>query len=422
VTATGLTRWGVIRPYLALAVRLLLAGVWLYAGLSKIGDPGKFLVAVRAYQLLPDWLARAVAYGLPAFEIGLGVLLLAGLATRLAAAVSVAVLVVFTAGMVSAAARGLSIDCGCFGGGGAVSAGQTRYAQEIARDAGLLVAAACLTRWPATRWSVDERLAAVHAPAMRPGTARTRTAKARARVEQLLAREQQAARRRGRVATAAAAAALVVVTTVGIGVQAKRNAPANASPAVAYTGPVAKAGTGGIVVGYPDAKVTVDVYEDFMCPVCGLFETRSGADLLRLATDHKAKLAYHMLNFLDHASSGTQYSSRAANAAACAAAADQGLPFVRLHQLLYEHQPQESSTGLPDRTLVSYGLQAGATRDQFTSCVHDRTYLPWTNQLTETAFSKQGIQGTPTIRVAGQDIDWQHPQAIIDAVNRAAGT
>src|SRR5262249_61561574 len=114
VTAWGRTRWGILRPYLALAVQLLLAGVWLYAGLSKIGDPGRFLVAVKAYQLLPDWLARALAYGLPAFEIGLGVLLLAGLATRLAAAISVAVMVGFTAGMISAAARGLSLGCGCF--------------------------------------------------------------------------------------------------------------------------------------------------------------------------------------------------------------------------------------------------------------------------------------------------------------------
>jgi protein-disulfide isomerase/uncharacterized membrane protein YphA (DoxX/SURF4 family) len=417
---SGLTRWGILRPYLALAVRLLLAGVWLYAGIQKLADPGEFLIAVKAYQLLPDWLARAIAYGLPAFEIGLGVLLLAGLATRLAAAISVALMVVFAAGMISAAARGLSIDCGCFGGGGAVSAGQARYGLEIARDLGLLVASAFLTRWPATRWSVDERLAAISAPAMVPGTARARTAKARARVEQQLARERQAARRRGRVAAAAAAAALVVVAAVGLGVQAKRNAPASAPQTVGYTGPVAKAGAEGIVVGYPDAKVTVDVYEDFMCPVCGLFETRSGANLLQLAADHKAKLAYHQLNFLDRASSGTQYSSRAADAAACAA--DQGHPFVRLHQLLFEHQPPENSTGLPDETLIAYGVQAGAARDQFTACVRSRPYLSWINQLTETAFSKEGVQGTPTIRVAGQDLDWQNPRAIIDAVNRAAGT
>src|SRR5262249_11285082 len=153
----------------------------LYAGLSKIGDPGRFLVAVKAYQVLPDWLARAVAYGLPALEIGVGLLLLAGLATRLAAAVSATLLVGVMAGGVSGPARGLSIDCGCFGSGGSVAAGQTRYLQEILRDSGLLVAAGFVAVWPFTRFSVDERLADRWAPAAMPAG---RNAAALARADQ----------------------------------------------------------------------------------------------------------------------------------------------------------------------------------------------------------------------------------------------
>ena len=62
---------------------------------------------------------------LPFVEIALGVLLLIlGLATRLAAVVSAALLVVFIAGIASAWTRGLRIDCGCFGGGGDLAAGQ----------------------------------------------------------------------------------------------------------------------------------------------------------------------------------------------------------------------------------------------------------------------------------------------------------
>jgi uncharacterized membrane protein YphA (DoxX/SURF4 family) len=142
--AGGPSRWTTARPWLAVAARVALAAVWLYAGVAKASDPGRFLVGVNAYQLLPDWLARATAYGLPFLEIGIGVLLLAGLATRLAAVLSMLLLAVFVAGVSSAAARGLSIDCGCFGSGGEVAAGQTRYAQEIGRDAGLLVLAAFL--------------------------------------------------------------------------------------------------------------------------------------------------------------------------------------------------------------------------------------------------------------------------------------
>ena len=413
----GPARWTAVRPWLASAARVGLAAVWLYAGLAKVADPAQFLVGVNAYQLLPDWLARATAYGLPFVEIGIGLLLLAGLATRLAAVLSGLLLVTFVIGVISAAARGLSIDCGCFGGGGQVAAGQTRYAQEIGRDAGLLVLAAFLARWPASRYSADETLNRVSGPTIDPAT--RRTAAARARAEQLAAGQRRQARRRGQVVTAACAVALVALAGVGIAVQATRNQPGHTVAAVAYTGPVSAAGTAGIVVGYPDARVTVDLYEDFMCPVCGLFESRSGADILKLAADHKAKLAYHVLNFLDRLSSGTEYSSRAANAAACAA--DEGLPFVKLHETLYANQPKENSAGLTDDTLIDYGVQAGANRDRFSSCVRARTHVAWTKQMTDTAFGQQRVQGTPTVRVGGQDVDWQDGQQIIDAVNRAAG-
>jgi protein-disulfide isomerase len=418
----GGSRWAAARPWLATASRVGLAAVWLYAGVAKAADPGRLLVGVNAYQLLPDWMARATAYGLPFLEIGIGLLLLAGLATRLAAVLSVLLLVVFAAGVSSAAARGLSIDCGCFGAGGQVAAGHTRYGLEIGRDVGLLVLAAFLVLWPASRYAADNVLnrmpgQAVTPPPRRPAAA-GRTAAARARTEQLAASRRRQARRRGQVVTAACAAGLVALTGVGLAVQAQRN-QTHTAPAAAYTGPVSAAGTDGIVVGYPDAPVTVDLYEDFMCPVCGLFESRTGADLLTLAADHRAKLAYHLLNFLDRLSSGTAYSSRAANAAACAA--DIGLPFVKLHAALYANQPKENSTGLTDEELVAYGLQAGASRDRFAACVRDRTHLAWTNQMTETAFGQQGVQGTPTVRVGGQDMDWQNGQQIIDAVNRAAG-
>jgi uncharacterized membrane protein YphA (DoxX/SURF4 family) len=82
-------------------------------------------------------------------------LLLIGLATRLAAVLAAVVMVMFIAAVASAAARGLSIDCGCFGGGGQVEPGQTAYTAEILRDAGLLALAVYLAIRPDTPWSVD---------------------------------------------------------------------------------------------------------------------------------------------------------------------------------------------------------------------------------------------------------------------------
>lgn len=58
---------------------------------------------------------------------------------RTAAVATAVMLAVFIAAIASAWARGLQIDCGCFGGGGEVAAGQTAYASEIARDTALLL-------------------------------------------------------------------------------------------------------------------------------------------------------------------------------------------------------------------------------------------------------------------------------------------
>jgi uncharacterized membrane protein YphA (DoxX/SURF4 family) len=87
---------------------------------------------------------------LPGLEIVLGLLLFAGVATRAVAIAGAALLLVFIAGVTQAWARGLSIDCGCFGGGGAVEPGQTTYGRELLRDAGFLLMAGWLVVRPRT--------------------------------------------------------------------------------------------------------------------------------------------------------------------------------------------------------------------------------------------------------------------------------
>ncbi|MGC4894562.1 MauE/DoxX family redox-associated membrane protein [Micromonospora sp. DT31] len=153
-------RWPVLRPWLGVAARLGLAAVWLFAGATKVGDLAASGRAVNAYQVLPYDLATVIGAALPFVELALGVLLLVGLATRLTAGVSAALLVVFIAGIASAWARGLAIDCGCFGTGGELAAGETpRYLPEILRDLGFLALAGFLLIWPRTPFSVDGALA-----------------------------------------------------------------------------------------------------------------------------------------------------------------------------------------------------------------------------------------------------------------------
>lgn len=126
------------------------------ASLAKIGNTDAMVRAVRAYQILPEGAVRPVAYALPYLELAIAVLLLLGIGTRFIAAVAAVMLLLFIGSVTSAGLRGLKIDCGCFGGGGAVT--HTQYLQEILRDIGFLLLAAWLIVFPLSRLSLDSVL------------------------------------------------------------------------------------------------------------------------------------------------------------------------------------------------------------------------------------------------------------------------
>jgi uncharacterized membrane protein YphA (DoxX/SURF4 family) len=153
------------------SARLVLAGVWLVSGALKALDPDQTYIAVRAYDVLPPAGVTVVAGVLPWVEIALGLLLLGGLATRPAAGVSAVLLLGFVAGVVQAWARRLSIDCGCFGGGGPVPPGETAYGRELLRDAGMIALAAWLVVRPRSLAALDARLD--DRPVARSGNERT---------------------------------------------------------------------------------------------------------------------------------------------------------------------------------------------------------------------------------------------------------
>ncbi|MEJ8278535.1 MauE/DoxX family redox-associated membrane protein [Pseudonocardia spirodelae] len=145
---------------LGTVLRLGLAAVWLVSGVVKLSEPFTTSVAVAAYRVLPDALVTPVALVLPPVEVALGLLLLAGFATRLAAVVGALLVAAFVAGLVQAWARGLAIDCGCFGGGGPVDPDDTRYGLSLLRDLAFLAAAVFLAVRPRTLCALDRRRAA----------------------------------------------------------------------------------------------------------------------------------------------------------------------------------------------------------------------------------------------------------------------
>ena len=144
-----------MKNFVGVVARFGLAAVWLYSGLIKLLNPLESRQAVQAYELLPSDLVPMVAVGLPAFEVILGLLLVLGLFLRPVAVLSGALLLVFIGGIISAWARGLQIDCGCFGGGGYdENAGPATYLTEIARDIGFLALAVFVYAWPWKKFAI----------------------------------------------------------------------------------------------------------------------------------------------------------------------------------------------------------------------------------------------------------------------------
>jgi len=132
-----------------IAWRLLCRGVpaflLLWAGIAKVSDRQEAILAVGAYDVLPLGMVEAVATLLPWAEIAMGVLLILGLFTRFAGTSTAALAAVFIAAMGQAKARGLAIDCGCFGGGGP---GQGVSWWDIVRDVPVLLAGLYLAARP----------------------------------------------------------------------------------------------------------------------------------------------------------------------------------------------------------------------------------------------------------------------------------
>ncbi|XVX21850.1 MauE/DoxX family redox-associated membrane protein [Actinomycetota bacterium] len=145
-----------MRETIGLLARLIVGVVLLVAGALKVAHPLDSARAVMAYEIFPWEISRIIGYALPMFEIILGLLLIAGLFTRAAAVIASLVWLAFIIGIASAWVRGLQIDCGCFGGGGALAAGEKpNYFWEEVRDIGLLLLSLWLVRWPRTKFSAD---------------------------------------------------------------------------------------------------------------------------------------------------------------------------------------------------------------------------------------------------------------------------
>jgi protein-disulfide isomerase len=165
---------------------------------------------------------------------------------------------------------------------------------------------------------------------------------------------------------------------------------------------------------------TLDIYEDFQCPVCGQFEGVFGDRIDQLASEGKLKLVYHFKTIID-ANVGNDASLRAAIGTLCAA--DEG-KFTDYHHLVFANQPPNEGDGWTDEQLSAFAEDAGvsgAQLDSWQQCFDARSYSQYV-QSTEEASAKKGINATPTVLLAGDKVDFgtvNTPDALTKAVEDA---
>jgi len=153
--------------------------------------------------------------------------------------------------------------------------------------------------------------------------------------------------------------------------------------------------------------VNIAIYVDYLCPLCGQFEATNGAQIDSWVTAGNATVELHPISILDAASLGTNYSTRAANAAACVAnyAPD---AFLAVNTALFTNQPAENTGGLTDAELQSLIADTGTNTVNIANCITNQTFVPWVGAASDRALKGplpnadiHKVTGTPTVLVNG---------------------
>lgn len=165
----------------------------------------------------------------------------------------------------------------------------------------------------------------------------------------------------------------------------------------------------------PDDSGTVAnivTYIDYLCPFCGQFEQTNSESIRTMVESGAATLEVHPIALLTNKSAGTQYSLRAANAAACVADNSPD-SFFDFNALLFENQPEETSPGLTNTEIKALAKEAGVgSLGAIEKCIDDTQFKKWVQDATTRALTEavpnsdlESIKGTPTVLVNGKQYE-----------------
>lgn len=180
---------------------------------------------------------------------------------------------------------------------------------------------------------------------------------------------------------------------------------------------------GGVVDGYSvpmgpnDAPVSVTVYEDFMCPYCGLFEQVSSEKLKEYADGGDVQVRYHVVSFLD-AQSSDDYSTRAANALAVVQDTAGSEVAVEFHDALFANQSEEGGAGLSDEQMIELAVEAGADEEAIRGPIEDLKFEQFVVNATN-EWSERGFTGTPAVAVNGEKVEFTDAENLLANTEKA---
>jgi protein-disulfide isomerase len=159
----------------------------------------------------------------------------------------------------------------------------------------------------------------------------------------------------------------------------------------------------GKTLGDKNAKHTLDLYEDFQCPICRDFTADTEPQIVaNYVKSGKVKIVFHDLIVIDLSTGGTE-SHDAANAAWCAQ--DQGM-FWPYHDWLYANQYSEGSGAFTKDRLKTIGKDAKIPNlTTFNSCVDNGTHDPDVQSEQTGAPAPLNTQpSTPTLILDGKTV------------------
>ena len=174
-------------------------------------------------------------------------------------------------------------------------------------------------------------------------------------------------------------------------------------------------------IGSATASVTVDIYQDFMCPYCGQFDRAQASDLAALVNAGTVKVDFHIMAFLDDSSNGTKYSTRAANAFVAVAQREPSKALA-FNNALYQNQPAEGSNGLTDAEIADRARQVGVS-DSLASTFASMQNADFVSKSNQAALAA-GVTSTPTVKINGAAFkgDLYTAGTLKDAVTKAVGS